>query len=150
MVFGCRSARETGRYRSHSAQICLLASWSQVGCPQPHCFMDPKTDPRSAQLFDEYTRRQYTAKAPLRNPYGDEEEPKKFSEFDIFTKIKILQQLSIWTLGNADRIRSLMGEIDNDQLLWVCTRRASKTLVLTRSACGTLWLRFRRSRLLCP
>ncbi|KAF4556926.1 Hypothetical protein D9617_1g088080 [Elsinoe fawcettii] len=72
----------------------------------------------NAQLFDEYTRRQFVAKAPQRNPYGEEEEPKKFAEFDIFTKLKVLQQLSVWTLGNADRIRGLMGEIDNDQLLW--------------------------------
>lgn len=39
------------------------------------------------ELFDEYTRRQYVAKAPLRNPFGEDEEPAKFSEFDIFTKV---------------------------------------------------------------
>ncbi|PSK45320.1 hypothetical protein B9Z65_2460 [Elsinoe australis] len=70
------------------------------------------------QIFDEYTRRQYTAKAPERNPFGDEEEPLKFAELDIFTKIKVLQQLSVWTLGNADRIRSVMDETDAGQLLW--------------------------------
>ncbi|KAG8626058.1 hypothetical protein KVT40_006459 [Elsinoe batatas] len=72
----------------------------------------------NTQLFDEYTRRQFVAKAPQRNPFGEEDEPKKFADFDVFTKIKVLQQLSVWTLGNADRIRGLMGEIDNDQLLW--------------------------------
>lgn len=39
------------------------------------------------ELFDEYTRRQYVAKAPHRNPFGIEEEPEKFAEFDIFTKV---------------------------------------------------------------
>jgi hypothetical protein len=43
------------------------------------------TDDR-LEIFDEYTRRQYTAKAPHRNPFGAEEEPAKFMDFDSFTK----------------------------------------------------------------
>jgi hypothetical protein len=39
------------------------------------------------ELFDEYTRRQYVAKAPKRNPFGTDEDPAKFSELDIFTKV---------------------------------------------------------------
>ncbi|KAF2761828.1 hypothetical protein EJ05DRAFT_186119 [Pseudovirgaria hyperparasitica] len=62
------------------------------------------------EIFDEYTRRQYIAKAPSRNPFGTEEEPKKFAEFDVFTKIRVLHQLSTWTLGNADRIREKIDE----------------------------------------
>lgn len=68
-------------------------------------------------IFDEYTRRQYIAKAPSRNPFGDEEEPLKFNDFDIFTKIRVLQQLSTWTLGNASRIREMMPD-DEDHLSW--------------------------------
>ena len=64
----------------------------------------------SPDIFDEYTRRQYLAKAPQRNPFGDEEEPKKFAEFDVFLKLRILVQLSQWTLNNADRIREKMEE----------------------------------------
>lgn len=41
------------------------------------------------EIFDEYTRRQYVAKAPQRNPFGTDEEPKKFSDFDVFTKVTI-------------------------------------------------------------
>jgi len=41
----------------------------------------------SPEIFDEYTRRQYVAKAPERNPFGTDEEPAKFAEFDIFTKV---------------------------------------------------------------
>lgn len=62
------------------------------------------------EIFDEYTRRQFVAKAPARNPYGTEEEPKKFADFDTFQKIRVLHQLSIWTLGNADRMRERMPE----------------------------------------
>lgn len=73
----------------------------------------------SPDIFDEYTRRQYLAKAPQRNPFGDEEEPKRFVDFDVFQKIKVLQQLSVWTLGNAERIRSQMAEKDSEQTQWV-------------------------------
>ncbi|KAK4495556.1 hypothetical protein PRZ48_001221 [Zasmidium cellare] len=69
------------------------------------------------EIFDEYTRRQYLAKAPQRNPFGDEEEPAKFNDLDVFTRIKVLQQLSTWTLGNAERIRGMMPQ-DEDHLTW--------------------------------
>ncbi|KAF1825812.1 uncharacterized protein K489DRAFT_301057, partial [Dissoconium aciculare CBS 342.82] len=68
-------------------------------------------------LFDEYTRRQYQAKAPERNPFGDEEEPRKFNDLDVFTRIRVLHQLSTWTFFNADRIRGMMPETE-DNLEW--------------------------------
>lgn len=39
-------------------------------------------------LFDEYTRRQYIAKNPSHNPFGTDEEPAKFHDFDVFTKVR--------------------------------------------------------------
>ena len=70
-------------------------------------------------LFDEYTRRQYLARAPHLNPFGEEEEASKFSEFDIYTKLKVLHQLSVWTFHNPDRIRERMEESrDMDQAGW--------------------------------
>ena len=72
-------------------------------------------------MFDEYTRRQYEAKAPHRNPFGKEEEPKKFLDFDIFTKLEVLYQLSQWTFCNPTRIRENM-PADEDETYWV--RRA--------------------------
>ncbi|WEW55750.1 hypothetical protein PRK78_001183 [Emydomyces testavorans] len=60
--------------------------------------------------FEEYTRRQYNAKAPGRNPFGDEEQPKKFDELDLFEKIRVLQQLAAWTLWNPERFREKMPE----------------------------------------
>ncbi|KAL2828928.1 hypothetical protein BDW59DRAFT_142520 [Aspergillus cavernicola] len=70
--------------------------------------------------FDEYTRRQYNAKAPhLTNPFGNEEVPNKFLDFDVFLKLQVLHRLSIWTLWNADRIRDKMPEQrEIDQLQW--------------------------------
>jgi hypothetical protein len=42
------------------------------------------------EIFDEYTRRQYVVKAPDRNPFGADEAPAKFGDFDIFTKVNTL------------------------------------------------------------
>ncbi|KAL8721693.1 MAG: hypothetical protein Q9225_001693 [Loekoesia sp. 1 TL-2023] len=71
------------------------------------------------EIFDEYTRRQYLAKAPERNPFGIEETPKEFSEFDIFTKLSVLCQLSRWTFVNSDRMREKMSESkDSEQVQW--------------------------------
>lgn len=75
---------------------------------------------QSPEIFDEYTRRQYMAKAPNRNPFGIDEEPQKFAEFDVVLKLKVLVQLSQWTLINADRMRERMPEVkDNEQTQWV-------------------------------
>ncbi|EPE32564.1 FYVE/PHD zinc finger [Glarea lozoyensis ATCC 20868] len=71
------------------------------------------------EIFDEYTRRQYVARAPERNPFGVEEEPAKFLDFDTFTKIRVLQQLTQWTMVNPDRIRDRMEEKkDTEQAVW--------------------------------
>ncbi|PYH42099.1 putative PHD finger domain protein [Aspergillus saccharolyticus JOP 1030-1] len=70
--------------------------------------------------FDEYTRRQYNAKAPhITNPFGYDEVPNKFLEFDVFLKLRVLHQLSIWTFWNPDRIRDKMPEQrELDQTQW--------------------------------
>ena len=69
--------------------------------------------------WDEYTRRQYIAKAPQLNPYGTEEKPRTFRGFDIFQKIRILHQLTVWTFWNPDRIRERMPEQkETDQTSW--------------------------------
>ncbi|KAL9094303.1 MAG: hypothetical protein Q9165_003443 [Trypethelium subeluteriae] len=70
------------------------------------------------EIFDEYTRRQYLAKAPQRNPFGEGDVPNKFDDFDLFTKIRVLHQLSTWTFTNPDRIRERMSERDYQQASW--------------------------------
>lgn len=70
-------------------------------------------------LFDEYTRRQYVAKASERNPFGTDETPARFDDFDALTKIKVLQQLTQWVMLHPDRIREKMDEQKpSDQTEW--------------------------------
>ncbi|KAI2472203.1 hypothetical protein F4781DRAFT_33112 [Annulohypoxylon bovei var. microspora] len=70
-------------------------------------------------LFDEYTRRQYVAKAPDRNPFGIAETPAKFDDFDALAKIKVLQQLTQWVMLHPERIREKMDEQKpSDQTEW--------------------------------
>lgn len=59
------------------------------------------------------------AKAPTRNPFGTDEIPNKFDDFDVFTKIRVLQQLSIWTLNNPNTIRERLNYSDVEQIDWV-------------------------------
>jgi uncharacterized protein (DUF2249 family) len=66
------------------------------------------------------------AKAPKRNPFGEDDEPRKFADFDIFTKIRVLNQLAVWTLHNPVPIREKLGENENQQLEWVSKRRIFK------------------------
>lgn len=39
------------------------------------------------EIFDGQARKQYLAKAPELNPFGDEETPLRFQDFDVFTKV---------------------------------------------------------------
>ncbi|KAL4744469.1 hypothetical protein BDW72DRAFT_88260 [Aspergillus terricola var. indicus] len=70
--------------------------------------------------FDEYTRRQYNTKAPhIPNPFGYDEVPNRFLDFDVFLKLRVLHQLTVWTFWNPDRIRDKMPEQrETDQLQW--------------------------------
>jgi hypothetical protein len=83
--------------------------------------------------WDEYTRRQYVAKAPHLNPYGTDEEPRSFRSFDVFLKIRVLHQLTVWTFFNPDRMRDKMSDEYSDyrQTEWVRRRNAPKILALT-------------------
>jgi hypothetical protein len=55
--------------------------------PVPRLSSDALLTPRSHELFDEYTRRQFLSKAPEKNPFGTEETPARFAHFDVFTKV---------------------------------------------------------------
>ncbi|KAF2648179.1 hypothetical protein K491DRAFT_784254 [Lophiostoma macrostomum CBS 122681] len=68
--------------------------------------------------FDEYARRQYVAKAPQRNPFGTDETPNKFDDFDVFTKVRILQQLSLWTLNSPMSVRERFALNEAEQTSW--------------------------------
>lgn len=102
-----------------AVEACVVAQGSNV-C-RPHvCLVAHLTLLRPA-IFDEYARRQFVAKAPERNPFGQGEEPSKFDDLDVFTKIRVLQQLSTWTLNNPNSIRERLAAPDSEQTLWVST-----------------------------
>lgn len=50
---------------------------------------------RRHELFDEYTRRQYLARTPEKNPFGTEEIAAKFTDFDVLTKV------NAWSLSKS-------------------------------------------------
>ena len=122
-----------------------------ISCPSARCFCLTWCRP---EIFDEYTRRQYLAKAPQRNPFGEEEEPKRFVDFDVFLKLKVLVQLSQWTLLNPDRMRERMPEVkENEQTLWVlalCNAESLLANMLLPLAHRGSWLGSRRTLILCP
>ncbi|KAH6659905.1 hypothetical protein BKA67DRAFT_653112 [Truncatella angustata] len=71
------------------------------------------------ELFDEYTRRQYVAKKPDHNPFGTDQDPARFHDFDVFTKLRVLQQLTQWVMLHPERIRDKMDEQTlSDQTDW--------------------------------
>lgn len=72
-------------------------------------------------LFDEYTRRQFLAKAPSKNLFGPAEEPPlRFAEFDVFTKIRVLQLMTQLIMMNPEKLREKTEEHkDADQTNWV-------------------------------
>ncbi|KAK2063846.1 PHD-finger domain-containing protein [Colletotrichum caudatum] len=71
------------------------------------------------ELFDEYTRRQYLARAPEKNPFGTGETAAKFADFDVLKKIEILQQMTQWIMLRPERVREKMEEQkDSDQASW--------------------------------
>lgn len=54
----------------------------------PKTLCHPLT-PARHELFDEYTRRQFAAKMPdKKNPFGNDETALKFSDFDVFKKVR--------------------------------------------------------------
>ena len=62
--------------------------------------------------WDENVRRQYVYRGPhLRHPYGTNEEPKHFRDFHVFSKIRVLHQLTVWTFWNPDKLRSHFAEV---------------------------------------
>ena len=70
------------------------------------------------------------AKAPGRNPFGTDESANKFTDFDVFTKLRVLSQLSQWTLINAERMRGLMPEAkDHEQTSWVSVENTLENIL---------------------
>ncbi|KAM7197635.1 hypothetical protein V8F20_006525 [Naviculisporaceae sp. PSN 640] len=70
-------------------------------------------------LFDEYSRRQFLAKAPNKNPFGTDEIPARFSDFDVFKKIRVLQDMTQLVMMSPERLREKCEEQkDTEQTNW--------------------------------
>lgn len=76
------------------------------------------------EQFEEYARRQYVARKPgMPDPFGDEAEgaARRFVELDVFTRVRILHQLSVWAFQHPERVRDKVKNAgEKEQLLWVC------------------------------
>ncbi|KAL1875305.1 hypothetical protein VTK73DRAFT_10202 [Phialemonium thermophilum] len=71
------------------------------------------------ELFDEYTRRQFLSRAPEKNPFGTDEVPRRFADFDVITKIRVLQQMTQFIMMSPERLREKTEEQkDIDQTNW--------------------------------
>ncbi|KAK5947135.1 hypothetical protein PMZ80_001282 [Knufia obscura] len=56
--------------------------------------------------WDKTVRTQYEYKAKDKpHPYGTDEEPNRFRNFHVFTKLRVLYRLAQWTFHNPDHIR---------------------------------------------
>lgn len=79
------------RYWALLTQIPLVPPWPYVRHHTSVVITSTGTHivPFSHDLFEEYTRRQFIAKAPNKNPFGDEETPSKFADFDVFGKVRL-------------------------------------------------------------
>ncbi|KAM7192017.1 hypothetical protein V8F33_008595 [Rhypophila sp. PSN 637] len=70
-------------------------------------------------LFDEYTRRQFVSKAPSKNPFGTDETPARFADFDVFQKIQVLQLMTQLVMLSSERLREKCEEQkDVEQTDW--------------------------------
>ncbi|KAI9821986.1 MAG: hypothetical protein M1826_000598 [Phylliscum demangeonii] len=64
----------------------------------------------SLEIFDEQMRRQYERRLPNCNPFGSDDIPQTFANFDLPTQIQVLHQLSQWTMVHPERVRDHMTE----------------------------------------
>ncbi|KAI6754403.1 hypothetical protein HG530_012917 [Fusarium avenaceum] len=71
------------------------------------------------EIFDDQARKQFINRSPNCNPFGSGETPLSFNDFDVFTKIRVMQQLTQWVMLHPERIRDKMEEQrDIEQTSW--------------------------------
>ncbi|KAF3928868.1 hypothetical protein ABW20_dc0106102 [Dactylellina cionopaga] len=57
------------------------------------------------EMFDDYTRRQYVAKSPAKNPFGMEPDPNSFYSLQPENRVRVLHQLCMWILAKPEAFR---------------------------------------------
>ncbi|VUC20281.1 unnamed protein product [Clonostachys rosea] len=71
------------------------------------------------EILSSQAQKLYLSRAPERNPFGTEDTALNFQDFDVFTKITVLQQLTQWVMIHPERFRDKMEEQrDVDQATW--------------------------------
>ncbi|KAF5020714.1 hypothetical protein F66182_7276 [Fusarium sp. NRRL 66182] len=71
------------------------------------------------EIFDDQARKQFSNRSPKYNPFGSGDTPIKFDDFDIFTKIRVMQLMTQWVMVHPERIRDKMEEQkDIEQTSW--------------------------------
>lgn len=87
-------------HRTRLIEVCLKSQRNNVRAHYDLCPVVYANQGRcSPEIFDEQARRQFQNKLPDRNPFGTEESPVDFAQFDIFTKVRA-------TFGIESRIRT--------------------------------------------
>ncbi|KAG6002818.1 hypothetical protein E4U54_000784 [Claviceps lovelessii] len=97
--------------KRHSKVLCDIAfSLIKLASFRPGLTFD---------AFDDQLRKQFLAKAPKLNPFGDESNPLTFASLNIFQKIQVLQTLTQCSMIHPERIRDRMTEQkDIEQTYW--------------------------------
>ncbi|KAF2859843.1 hypothetical protein K470DRAFT_91385 [Piedraia hortae CBS 480.64] len=72
-------------------------------------------------IFSDQLRNQYRRRGPHLNPFGDRESPIDFNELDIFTRVKVLHQLSNWALAAPKALRTEDPKEERDSYNWRMT-----------------------------
>ncbi|KAI5776763.1 hypothetical protein EDC01DRAFT_624908 [Geopyxis carbonaria] len=71
------------------------------------------------EQFEEYTRRLYLARKAQANPFGDGVLPIRFIDLDLFQRVIVLYQMSLWALAHPEQLRDKMKDCgEKEQLTW--------------------------------
>lgn len=125
------------------AEAHFLSPWSIVRPSSHHFTRTQQLISNRHALFDEYTRRQFSAKFPnKKNPFGKAEVAARFADFDLMekvslhhvhphcvttsdiissTQLRVLWLMTQMVMMKPEHIRPNMDEQKNDeQTAWVC------------------------------
>lgn len=77
------------RHRPGAPKTRFVASRFNVCSHDLMRDFDPLMTTQRHEILDDQTRKQFLTKSPGYNPFGDDETPLKFNDFDIFTKVHL-------------------------------------------------------------
>lgn len=82
-------------YRHRTPPPCYEPSWHYVrhNPPLARYSHSSNDDISRIDILDAQAQKLYLSKAPEHNPFGNDEEPLKFQDLDVFTKVTLLRIL---------------------------------------------------------